>query len=149
MCPQVLTVEFSGNQDQIRDRIGCNSEKRFLMNLRFLNIRRLRASLQYSIPREKTREGPEKLESFFPLPSLLSPSNRSGPWREPKENRKDNQEERWQQWTQGKRQSRRWLRRRRKPQIISFLPENVQNVLFKQLARKLQALCGTLLAYSE
>jgi hypothetical protein len=25
----------------------------------------------------------------------------------------------------------------------------VQNVLFKQLARKLQALCGTLLAYSE
>jgi len=79
MCPQVLTVEFSGNQDQIRDRIGCNSEKRFLMNLQFLNIRRLRASLQHPIPREKTREGPEKLESFFPLPSLLSPSNRSGP----------------------------------------------------------------------
>jgi len=79
MCPQLLTVESSGNQDQIRDRIGCNSEKRFLMNLQFLNIRRLRASLQYSIPREKAREGPEKLGASFPFLSLLSPSNRSGP----------------------------------------------------------------------
>ena len=79
MCPQLLTVESSGNQDQIRDRIGCNSEKRFLMNLQFLNIRRLRTSLQHPIPREKTREGLEKLESFFPPHSFLSPSNRSGP----------------------------------------------------------------------
>jgi hypothetical protein len=45
------------------------------MNSQFLNIRRLRTSLQHPIPREKTREGPEKLESFFlPFLSFLHPT---------------------------------------------------------------------------